>query len=587
MLKNKSKKAILVLLLVACSVYANSLFSGFVWSDKSLIVKKQEFFHHARNAIVLFTSPDMALEDEHSTPYYRPLNTLTYMLDSHLWGLNPFWYHLENVLLHVLVTVLFYLLLVEVFEDRRLAFFSALLFAVYPVNAEAVNAIFNRNVLLCALFSIACLISLKKGGHGWTLFSLLFYLLALLSKEPAVILPFFLLSFGLAGGFKKENFKSKKGAVSGFFVITALYFIIRRLVLGAFTSKAGISFSPHRLELISSVYFEHFRLMFFPFKLNANYTVEWLSFGWLKTAVAAMGFFLLLYFSLAKRTPSPVRAGAQWIFWGLLPVSNIVKIPSAPIAEKYQYTIILGFCLVLGYMLSGLHKKRTLAGSAVLLALTLAFGTRTFERNFVWRDDASLYSSMIGADPENALARCNMGSVYAEHGDFKDAMREFTTALSINPRLSKVWMDLGVIYYQRGLLSGAEQQLKTALSIDPRLAEARLNLGVTYAREGRLPDSVRELETALAIDPGFAEARLDLGVAYEEEGRLDDAIQEYRMASVLDPGLLKTHLLLGSCYQKKGLFEEAAREFQIALKLDPSNLQAIGNLNNIRSRLGY
>ncbi len=573
----KSKKTLLVLLLVSCAVYANSFFSGFVWSDRSLIVNKQEFFHHARNALVILASPDMALGDEHTTPYYRPLNTLTYMLDSRLWGVDPFWYHLENVLLHALVTLLFYLLLMEVFEDGRLAFFSAFMFAVYPVNAEAVNAVFNRNALLCALFSMACLICLKKGGNKWTIFSLLFYSLALLSKEPAVVLPFFLLSFGFARGLKRE-IMANKGAVAGFFLITVAYFMIRRLVLGAFTSKAGLSLSPGRLELISSVYFEHFRLMFFPFKLNADYTVGRLSFGWVKAAAAVLGIVLLFYFSLAKKTSGAVRAGAQWIFWGLLPVSNIIKIPSAPVAEKYQYMIIPGFCLILGYIVSVLHKKNAAAGTVVLAALALGLGARTFERNFVWKNDKSLYSSMISADPENAVARCNLGSIYAEHGDVGDAMHELEKALSLNPRLAKAWMDMGVIYSAHGRLSDSERQLKTAIAIDPGLAEARLDLAVTYDKEGRLTDSVKQLKTALAIYPGFSEAHLDLGIAYQEEGRMDEAIKEFRTAAGLDPGLIKAHLLLGTCYQKEGLFEEAASEFQYVLKLDPGNTQAVNGL---------
>ena len=581
----KNKKILIILILASGIVYANSLFSGFVWSDKSLILNKQEFFHHPGNALVLLTSPDMALDDNETTPYYRPLNTLTYMLDSYIWGTGPFGYHLENVLLHVLVAVFFYMLLMEVFEDKRLAFISALLFSVYPVNAEAVNAVFNRNVILCALFSAACLICVKKSGPKWTGAALLFYLLALLSKEPAVVLPFFLFSFRFAEGRAgQERPKSRKGLVYGFLIITVLYFIVRHLVLGAFTSKAGIELSYERLKLISSVYFEHFRLMVFPFKLNANYTAGWLSFSWYKAVGAIVGIILMVYFSLAKRTPGPVRAGVLWIFWGLLPVSNIVKIPSAPVAEKYQYFIIAGFCLILGYIISGLHKRNAISGSAIVIALTIALGARTFERNFVWRDDMSLYSSMTDADPGNALAHCNLGSIYAGQGNIDTAMREFNTALSLNPGLAKVWMNLGAISSGRGLLAESERQLNMALRLDPRLAGAHVDLGVTYFREGRLSDSERELTAALAIDPDFAQAHLDLGIIFDQEGRTDEAVRQYRTAAKLDTGLLKAHLLLGKCYQKQGDLEAAAGEFQYILKLDPGNEQAMEGLDQIGNR---
>ena len=353
--------------------------------------------------------------------------------------------------------------------------------------------------------------------------------------------------------------------------MTAVYFFIRRLVLGAFTSSTGIELSVSRLKLIAAVYFEHFRLFVFPFILNALYVDRAVPFTMVKGAVAITGILLLLYFSLAKRTPSPVRAGAQWIFWGLLLVSNIVKIPSAPVADRYQYTIIFGFVLILGYLLAGLQKKRIMAGAAMTFAIVIPLSARTFMRNFIWKDSFSLYSSLVRSDPENPIARYDLGVSYMKRGDPGDAYREFKTALSINPGLPMAWMNLGVISAQRGLAADSERQLSAALDLDPRLSEAHLDLGVTYYREGRLPDSVRELKAALAIDPRFVQAWLNLGIAYEDEGQTEKAIQGYRMAAQLAPGLLKAHLLLGKCYQKEGFPDEAAREFQIVRKLDPGN----------------
>ena len=557
--KINSKKWVLPLLLFLAvgGAYANSLSSGFVWDDKPLIIGKQEFFSHPRNALALLVLPDVVLGARQTPPYYRPLDTLSYMLDHYLWGgKNPFWYHLENVLLHGVVVVLFYFLLMEVFEDKRLAFFAAVLFAVYPVNTEAVDFVSARNTLFCAVFSLASLLLLAKGGARWTLLSFLSYFIALLSKELAVVLPFFLLSLSLTGGFasceEKKKFKVKKTVLAGFFALTAVYFVIRHFVLGAFIARHGIGFSPDRLKLIAAVLFEHFRLFVFPFKLNALYTEKILSFSMIKAASAGVGVLLLLYFSLKKKTPGPVRAGAQWILWGLLPVSNIVKIPSAPVAERYQYMVLLGFVLILGYLIETLSRRKAALGLAVLAALSLALGLRTFERNFVWKDDTSLYASMIRSDPADAAAYYDLGNFYGEHGDLEDAKRQF----------------------------------RAALVMDPGYIKARVNLGIAYAKEDRFKEAIQEFTTALAIDPNHVMARVNLGMAYVEEGRFPEALAEFRTALVLDPLAPEAHLALAIGYEKQGLLSEAESQFQTVLKLAPGNARAVRELNFIKAENG-
>ena len=470
------KKILFFLLLAVAVVYANSLRAGFVQDDNALIVRKQAYFSHQGTAVKILTSSDAPLGGKN--PYYRPLNTFSYMLDHYLWGLHPFWYHLENLLLHLGVVVVFYLLLIEAFGDSRLAFFAAVLFAVWPANAESVDWVSARNTLFCAFFSIASLLFLAKGGVKWVWLSFLAYFLALLSKEPAAAIPLFLVSYALTQGGPAwheypKKIKMKKTAVfAGFFAATAIYFLIRHLVLGEFTSNAGIGLSTDRLKLISSVYFENFRLMLFPFKLNADYTRGWLFFDWAKAAGAVLGILVLLYFSLARTSPKPVRAGAQWIFWGLLPVSGIIKIPSAPVAERFQYTFLFGFVLILGYCLARLQERKALAGGAIAFALVLALGVATFERNFVWRGDLSLYSSMVQADPGNAKALCNLGSAYAETGHDRLAIGEF----------------------------------KSALAHDPKSVQARLNLGMAYANEKHYGKAAEEFWKALKVDPSNADA---------------------------------------------------------------------------------
>ena len=161
-----------VLLLAVALVYGNSLFSGFVWDDESIVVNRGEFFADSSNITTILSSEDSTHVYGKTNPYYRPLNTLSYMLDYHLWGHQPFGYHLENLLLHALAVVLLFLLVDSVFDDRFLAFTTSILFALYPVNSEAVNFVSARNNILCTGLVFASLLTLwksRKSGRQWAL----------------------------------------------------------------------------------------------------------------------------------------------------------------------------------------------------------------------------------------------------------------------------------------------------------------------------------------------------------------------------------------------------------------------------------
>ncbi len=176
--------ALLVLTAVTLGVYSVSLFNGFVLDDEVIIVKNPLTLGLTNLRTVLF-SPDLI------KPYYRPLNRATYLLDYWIFGMSPMWYHAANILIHVLNVILVYVIGRRVLQNSPAAFVSALLFAVHPVNSEAVNFISARNTLLSLFFSLASFLSFmeaKEKGVRWPLLSALLFFCGLLSKETAFML---------------------------------------------------------------------------------------------------------------------------------------------------------------------------------------------------------------------------------------------------------------------------------------------------------------------------------------------------------------------------------------------------------------
>lgn len=566
----KTRTLLAVLVLTVSAVYANSLSADFVWDDASLVVNRGGFFGDPSNLATILRSEDSTQDSGAKNPYYRPLNTISYMLDYHLWGHDPFWYHLENLLLHGLVVTLLFFLVAAAFGDRLLAFITAILFAVYPVNSEAVSFISARNNLLCSGFFFASLLALWKSrasGTGLAFAALLLFFLSLMSKESAVVIPLFLAS--LAAATTDPRLRPSRPILLSFFAVLLVYFSIRFVVLGSFTSETGVELSAERLRLMSAVYFENFRLIVTPFRLNAHYTREFLSFSWLEGIAAFAGIGSLLFFSISRRSPEPIRVGAQWMFWGLLLVSNLVAIPSAPVAERYLYAVVPGSALVMAYLLR--RALRNNAGPAVIVIAILAvsFGARTFTRNRVWADDLALDTSMIRADPSNALAHMNLGITFSGLDRLAEGESELRESLRLNASNPRAHYNLAVLQLRQGRLPEAVEANEAAVRLDPDHAKARSSLGVVYARLGRHADALRELEAAVQLEPNYAEARNNLGMFYGQSGRLEEALAEFQVAARLRPDLPAIHRNLGVAYSKLGREAEARKAFDRAAALDP------------------
>ncbi len=501
-LNDRMRKAaihLIVLFVAIVSIYGSGLSGGFVWDDEVLILQKKDFFHNPRNIGAIFQSSDTPLY-ERSTPYYRPLTVMSYMADRHLWGDNPFGYRLENLVLHGGVTVLLYLLVGRAFADDRLAFLCALIFAIHPVGAEPVNFISARNNLLCGVFLVGALHLLLRRTTVGFLASIGSYGLALLSKEPAVVLPFFLFSLALLA--REERLRTRERTLAVFFVMMVLYFLLRFAILGTLATGGGIDFSASRFGLMISALYENFRILLFPLKLNAFYTEEFIAFRPYKAVGAAAGVGTLVYCSLHRGVPEPVKTGSLWILWSLLPISNLVLIPNVPVAERYLYVPVMGFALMAGYLLNALSRKYPMSGTAFLAFLCLLFGARTFERTFAWGSNIALYQSMITADPGNAEAHYNLGYEYLDSGRLELAVREWNITIRLNPMHAKAYNSIGNAYAITGDFRKALSFYDKTLRIAPEQFVAHFNFARAADLLGEREEAIRHYRIFLEKGEG-------------------------------------------------------------------------------------
>ena len=478
----------LLLVGVVLAVYAFSLSGGWVWDDTEIVVARLAATHGAAGTLAALTGPDTGPYDA-ATPYYRPVTLFSFFANAWLTGPSPFGFRAVSLGLHALNVMLLFWLAGAAFGDRRLGFVAALLFAVHPANVEAVAFVTARNNLLCAAGLLGALLCLLRRTPLAVAGGMALFALALLSKEPAVALPPFLLALALLA--REPRLRPRPVVLVLAFVVLAGYLVLRGAILGpAAIAGAGEAAGRSPALVLSSIY-ESLRLLVAPWQLNALVRAGAIPFTAAKGIAAAAGLALLAWAALSRRSPEPLRSGALWLAASLVPISNLVPIPSAPVAERYLYVPGLGFALIAAAGWQALDRRRRPLAAALAVLVAAALGTRATLRTQVWLDDERLFASMVAADPGNASAHYDLGLAQARRGDLARAIEAFEAALRANPGHVGAHNNLGNAYAMTGRLERAREHFERARQLDPGEPLPLYNLARVAELQGRGADASR------------------------------------------------------------------------------------------------
>ncbi len=505
----RKKPEIWLVALLTCATilaYGNSLFNSFVWDDHDIIINNAEN-RDLSNFSTLFLSPDSTVSGNQKS-YYRPLNRLTYMLDYQVFGLHPAGYHLENIIIHLMTVILLFFVAYRLFAGYVPAFIAALIFAVHPVNAEAVNFISARNNLLAAFFvlltALVYLHAETTNRKTYYYLSGLFFFMGLLCKEPAIMLPVVLLAFGMTENrLFKAGIKKKMFSMLPFALSIAIYLVLRTIAL---SSVIGVNQNTQGLweRVLQNIYIipKYAMVVLLPVQLNAYYSLPqnylagavWLFPVWL--AIIAAFFFL-------SKKNIATKFGLLWLAINFIPISNIIPIPSAPMAERYLYLPAIGLWLVVADQAYGLYArssfKKTLIAAGAAVAICLA--VIAVNRNTDWRDDLSFYTSMAEANPDSALAHYSLGLAYQERNDIPTAQSEWKRTAQIDPGYFNVLGHLAESYVMIGSLEEAEYYYTQELAVHPNNATAVYDLAVLNEKLNRSREALMYYERFLTMQP--------------------------------------------------------------------------------------
>ncbi|MEI6491631.1 MAG: hypothetical protein WCO94_03700 [Verrucomicrobiota bacterium] len=466
----------LLLACVAFALYEPSLHADFVWDGRAVILINP-YVHGLQNLpdILLLRVMHLDVMDNN-----RPVFLLSTMLEWCVWGANSFGYHLTNVLLHALVCVLLFAFARKLMSGVTLwvPFFATLVFAVHPVNCEAVAEISYRKDLIAAAGILAALnfattfqpeFSRRNLLRGAA--CVLSLLLAVGAKENGVAGPFVLGCYWIL--FRRGE--PLRGWLALLFVslLVVATFLIARFTLPPWPSMFFTE-KPEQLggSLVQTLMMQlgiwafYFRQIIWPVDLCADYTSDSLRNFPIWAAIAAL--LAVVGAQIYASVKSRVACLGAALFWlSLLPVSNFVPL-YRPIADRFLYLPMCGVALMLA-ALGGIEMLRSRSAAVAALAVSCALAVATWHREKVWESDYALWSASAATNPLSFTAVNNLAEEQLNRGDYSGAVATAQRAIRLsNGYKAEPYATEAVAWNLLGRLSAADYAFCKAVEIDPR-----------------------------------------------------------------------------------------------------------------------
>ncbi len=514
---------------------------------------------------------------------YAPLTLASYALDHVLWGLNPFGYHLGNVLLHAFSAGLFGTLLLRLGAPRVAGFLAAALFAFHPAQVEAVAWIAQRKTVLSMVFLLlsfhAYVGATRRVPVSWAglLASLALFVAALLSKVSGVIFPGILVLYDL--GYRRVSLARM--------LLEKAPFLLAALLLGAVGYQAQVDLGVTREGWLGGTPALHGatmagflarygRILLFPTGLSALYdppdarslTEPWVLVGAGLLALGALGWV----WAFARRRRALAWMGFFWL--GLVPVSQIIPF-WVHLADRYLYLPSLGVAAGAGALgsawLGSLRSSgRRLLGSVAVGLVLIAFATLTVARQRVWQNSLTLWGDTIRRPPVHAKAYFFYGRNLHLRGDPQGALPYYERSHALEPDVYITLLRFGLACAEVGEMGRAEALLRSALArpnIPPESrAPAAFNLALVLAARGRHEEAISAYHEALGMAPDHAPIYASLARSLRWLGRPREARLRIAQALELEPGNAEAEIVLAGLDADAGRRAEARRRLEAVIE---------------------
>ncbi|PJB30514.1 hypothetical protein CO110_00150 [Candidatus Desantisbacteria bacterium CG_4_9_14_3_um_filter_40_11] len=487
---------------------------------------------------------------------WHPLTWISHMLDCDLYGLNPAGHHATNLLLHILNTLLIFLLLRRMTGTHWRSAFVAALFALHPLHVESVAWVAERKDVLSTFFWALTIWTYvrytEKPRVVRYLLVVLLFALGLMAKPMIVTLPLLLLLLDfwplrripLTVRFWGREIRiaeevgrlgnsppSWKQLVAEKLPLLALSLVSSALTLSAQSDLVGSLRCPFKYRLANAVitYLSYMKKMIWPTKLVVLYPFP-IS---IKLSTLVMSAILLGYLTIQAIRQAKTRpylfTGWFWYIVTLLPVIGLVQVGFQSMADRYTYVPIVGLFIIIAWGTYDLAARWQL-GPAIMSSLAVLVAAACIMVSYTqagyWENSVTLFEHTLRCTTDNFIIENNLGVAFFEQGKFEAARQHFAEATKINPNDTEAQFSLANTLLKQNKLTEAYEHLMIVLQQAPNHWRAHSMLGLVLVKQGKPEEALGHFSEAVRIKPTNLKLRSQLEMALDQVGRSKEAATE-------------------------------------------------------------
>jgi tetratricopeptide (TPR) repeat protein len=578
--------------------YSNSFTTGFQLDDNHTILN---------NPSIGYIGKFLDIERWLLPLYNRQIPYLTFTINFLMGGYNVVYYHLTNFLIHLINTFLVYWFVNLLFQSpvmfhnplknkqKTIALFTSLIFAVHPVQVQAVTYITQRMVSLAILFYLLSLCfylkgrfihpSNKKSKIGLFFLSIISFILGIFSKEIIYSLP---LAIILIEFLLLRNESNKVSRIIYLYIAIVFAGIFWMIFIYGIPTQVDAPPIYNYFLTELRVLVTYLRLLFLPYNHHLFYYFPISnSLFELSVLLSLVLLIILLISGIYSIKKYPHLSFSIFWFFILLAIESSI-IPLKFVINEYRlYAVVIGFGLALTSGLYLLFKEKPKLIQYSLGLVVILFSILTFNQNRYWQDGVTLWQQNIDAAPLNPVPHNNLGTYYYSQKEYDKAIAQFSKAIELDSNYADAYNHRGIVFRERNMFKTSLVDFDKAITINYKNPMYMNNKGYTFQGMGFIDSAIFYYKRAIKLSPDYHNALNNLSIAFQITNQLDSSLYYSNRAIKINPYNSRYFNNRGNIYYLMGDMQNAHLNFIRALEIEPQNAKALNNLATVLMKRNY
>ncbi len=539
---------------------------------------------------------------------WHPVTWLSHMLDIELYGLHSMGHHWTNLQIHIINSILLFLVLKMMTGALWRSAFVAALFALHPLHVESVAWVSERKDVLSTFFWILSIWAyvryVRQPDTKRYFLLILLFVLGLMSKPMLVTLPFvlLLLDFWPLSRFQSSNrghynfsYKTLAGLVwekLPLFALSAVSSFITFFVQQEGGAVKSLEAFPLTLRVANALfaYLSYLGKTIWPQHLALIYPYPSSFTLWqISIFVSLLLVISALVIWLSKNYPY-LATGWLWYLGTLVPVIGLVQVGSQSMADRYTYIPLIGIFVIAVWGMADFSERWRIQKNVLILSccsVLVLLMTCAWHQARYWQNSITISTHTLNITSNNSMAHYVLGQALDnKHGKLEKAIFHYNEALKIRPDFAKAHNNLGAIMFRQGNDKLAAYHFDKAIQIHYDFAKAHNNYATVLLKQNKFEEAAKHYKEAIRIDPENIPAYNNLANMLEVQKDFDEAVLYYKKALGINAQNADTHYKLGRILIKQEKINEAMSHFTEAIKLNPDHVETYNEAGIILAKIG-